>query len=94
MLCASLAKPGGYYMAQDLETLDKAIGSDERRAIKILQRCRIQRKNAELGMNPIVKAEIDSQREMFESIGGQLVLIETNSIDPVGHLSPDGKRKC
>jgi hypothetical protein len=62
-ICSSLK--GGYYMAEDEAELEKAIGSDERRAIKIFQRCRTQRKNAKLTMNPEVKAEIESQREMF-----------------------------
>ena len=94
-ICSS--SKGGYYMAQDLEELGKAISSDERRAVTILQRCRAQRKNAKLEMNPIVKAEIESQVEMFATVGDQLELISINiqpvNNDPLGHLSPDGKRK-
>lgn len=69
-ICSSLK--GGYYTARNEAELDKAIGSDERRAIKIFQRCRTQRKNAKLSMNPEVKAEIESQREMFPELEVEL----------------------
>ena len=65
MICSRTKKGGGYYMAKGKEEIESYIVKDERRAIAIFQRCRKQRKLAKLTMNPDVKAEIDSQLEMF-----------------------------
>lgn len=51
LICSTMTKGGGYYLAQNMDELQEYLGSEERRAISVFRKVRKQAKTAQIELS-------------------------------------------